>query len=71
MDVELLTTFLTSWAEFAVRWLHVITAIAWIGSSFILSRWIWACVNMTNCLRVLLVMNGKCMVVGFIISRNI
>ncbi len=34
MDVELLTTFLTSWAEFAVRWLHVITAIAWIGSSF-------------------------------------
>ncbi|MBP1805003.1 urate hydroxylase PuuD [Rubellimicrobium aerolatum] len=22
------------WAEFAVRWLHVITAIAWIGSSF-------------------------------------
>jgi len=23
-----------AWAEFAVRWLHVITAIAWIGSSF-------------------------------------
>ena len=23
-----------SWAEFAVRWLHVITAMAWIGSSF-------------------------------------
>ncbi len=22
------------WAEFAVRWTHVITAIAWIGSSF-------------------------------------
>ncbi len=22
------------WAEFALRWLHVITAIAWIGSSF-------------------------------------
>ena len=22
------------WMEFAVRWLHVITAIAWIGSSF-------------------------------------
>ncbi|GGH49958.1 cysteine desulfurase [Frigidibacter albus] len=22
------------WAEFAVRWLHVVTAIAWIGSSF-------------------------------------
>ncbi|MEM9427792.1 MAG: urate hydroxylase PuuD, partial [Pseudomonadota bacterium] len=25
---------LWSWAEFAVRWVHVITAIAWIGSSF-------------------------------------
>ena len=23
-----------SWLEFAVRWLHVITAVAWIGSSF-------------------------------------
>ena len=28
------TAFLMDWAEFAVRWLHVITAIAWIGSSF-------------------------------------
>ncbi|MGB0660113.1 MAG: urate hydroxylase PuuD [Mangrovicoccus sp.] len=27
-------TILESWAEFAVRWTHVITAIAWIGSSF-------------------------------------
>ncbi|MDO5620240.1 MAG: urate hydroxylase PuuD [Paracoccus sp. (in: a-proteobacteria)] len=25
---------LTEWATFAVRWLHVITAMAWIGSSF-------------------------------------
>ncbi len=25
---------LWSWAEFAIRWTHVITAIAWIGSSF-------------------------------------
>ena len=23
-----------AWIEFAVRWVHVITAIAWIGSSF-------------------------------------
>lgn len=23
-----------AWAEFAIRWLHVITAVAWIGSSF-------------------------------------
>lgn len=27
-------TLLSDWLEFAVRWLHVITAIAWIGSSF-------------------------------------
>ncbi|WP_350334327.1 urate hydroxylase PuuD [Coralliovum pocilloporae] len=26
--------FIWDWAAFAVRWLHVITAIAWIGSSF-------------------------------------
>nr|WP_319947855.1 urate hydroxylase PuuD [uncultured Shimia sp.] len=26
--------FLWDWLEFAARWLHVITAIAWIGSSF-------------------------------------
>lgn len=25
---------ITAWLEFAARWLHVITAIAWIGSSF-------------------------------------
>ena len=25
---------LWAWTEFAVRWLHVVTAIAWIGSSF-------------------------------------
>ena len=34
MDLAFLTPFLIGWAEFAVRWLHVITAIAWIGSSF-------------------------------------
>jgi uncharacterized membrane protein len=28
------TTVLMEWLEFAVRWLHLITAIAWIGSSF-------------------------------------
>ncbi len=27
-------TLIEAWAEFAVRWLHVITGIAWIGSSF-------------------------------------
>ncbi len=32
MDIFL--TILWEWAEFAARWLHVVTAIAWIGSSF-------------------------------------
>ena len=27
-------TLLSDWLEFAVRWLHVVTAITWIGSSF-------------------------------------
>lgn len=34
LDSELLMLFALDWAEFALRWLHVITAIAWIGSSF-------------------------------------
>ena len=27
-------TVISDWLYFAIRWLHVITAIAWIGSSF-------------------------------------
>ena len=34
LEAEFLKLLLLDWAEFAVRWLHVITAIAWIGSSF-------------------------------------
>ena len=34
MTSDFLFPFIIAWAEFAVRWLHVITAIAWIGSSF-------------------------------------
>ena len=34
MTSNFLFPFIVAWAEFAVRWLHVITAIAWIGSSF-------------------------------------
>ena len=34
LSTELLMVFVLDWAEFALRWLHVITAIAWIGSSF-------------------------------------
>ena len=34
MDADLIYLIGLDWAEFALRWLHVITAIAWIGSSF-------------------------------------
>ncbi len=34
MSAELLIIFATDWLEYALRWLHVITAMAWIGSSF-------------------------------------
>ncbi len=34
LSTELLSIFVIDWLEFALRWLHVITAIAWIGSSF-------------------------------------
>jgi uncharacterized membrane protein len=34
MTFDVLTVLAMDWVEFAVRWLHVITAIAWIGSSF-------------------------------------
>jgi uncharacterized membrane protein len=34
MTFDVLTILAMDWVEFAVRWLHVITAIAWIGSSF-------------------------------------
>ena len=27
-------TYLLDWANLLLRWLHVVTAIAWIGSSF-------------------------------------
>ena len=30
----MIVIILTEWLEFAVRWFHIITAIAWIGSSF-------------------------------------
>ena len=34
MDADILIPVLWEWLEFAVRWLHVITAISWIGTSF-------------------------------------
>ena len=34
VDLGLAGPMLWEWAGFALRWLHVITAIAWIGSSF-------------------------------------
>ena len=34
MEFELLYAVALNWLELALRWLHIITAIAWIGSSF-------------------------------------
>ena len=34
LEFDLLQPLIWSWLEFAIRWTHVITAIAWIGSSF-------------------------------------
>lgn len=34
MDMGFVSAVIWDWAEFALRWLHVITGIAWIGSSF-------------------------------------
>ena len=34
MDYGFLGLIILDWAELALRWLHIITAIAWIGSSF-------------------------------------
>ena len=34
VSVKMDTTYLLDWANLLLRWVHVITAIAWIGSSF-------------------------------------
>ena len=34
MSADIFLLYMTHWGEFALRWLHVITAIAWVGSSF-------------------------------------
>ena len=59
------------WCAFAVRWLHVITAMAWIGSSFYfiaLDLGLRKAPDMPDGVHG---MRGRCMVVGFIISVNI
>ena len=71
MDPALLTIFITHWAEFAVRWLHVITAIAWIGSSFYFIALDLGLRKSGNLPAVPLARNGRYMVAAFIISRNI
>ena len=34
LDIDILMPILWEWLEFSLRWLHVITAISWIGTSF-------------------------------------
>ena len=50
------------WMSFAARWLHVITGIAWIGSSFYFIALIWACASRRTCPPACLARNGKSMV---------
>ena len=71
MDAELIYLIGLDWAEFALRWLHVVTAIAWIGSSFILSLWIWGCVRTGLCLMAFMVRNGRFMEADSTTFRNI
>ena len=71
MSTELLMVFVLDWVEFALRWLHVITAIAWIGSSFYfiaLDLGLWRDRKLPEGP---MVKNGRFMAAGSIISRNI
>ncbi len=59
------------WLGFAARWLHVITAIAWIGSSFYFIALDLGLRQRPACRKVRMARNGRSMVVASITSRNI
>ncbi len=57
------------WLSFAVRWLHVITAVAWIGSSFYFIALDLGLVKRPHLRRVPMVKNGRYMVAASITSE--
>ncbi len=59
------------WMAFAVRWLHVITAIAWIGSSFYFIALDLGLVKRPHLPPGPMARNGRYMAAVSITSRNI
>ena len=62
---------LWEWIEIATRWTHVITAIAWIGSSFYFIALDLGLRQTPSLPRLHMARNGKCMGVVFITYKNI
>lgn len=59
------------WLAFAARWFHVVTAIAWIGSSFYFIALDLGLVNARICRPAPMARNGRSMAAASITSRNI
>jgi uncharacterized membrane protein len=59
------------WLSFAVRWLHIVTAIAWIGSSFYFIALDLGLRQRPACLPARMARNGRCMAAASTTSRNI
>ena len=56
---------LWDWIGFALRWLHVITAIAWIGSSFyFIALDLGNCARRRTCRKGPMARNGRSMAVA-------
>ena len=56
---------LWDWIAFVVRWLHVITAMAWIGASFFFIALDLGLRKAPHAPEGVLAKNGKCMGAGF------
>ena len=58
------------WLGFAIRWLHVITAMAWIGSSFYFIALDLGLRKAPNLPVAPMARNGRCMAADFTTSAN-
>ena len=59
------------WIEFVVRWLHVITAIVWVGTSFyFIALDLGPCAKDRTCPRACMARNGRCTEADFTMSGN-